>query len=462
MRVSPFLSASIARLRTTSYGTYLGFTPVSPRLPKRPRPSPSGRSCLSDTPTIMSQSSSQSGTTAVPQHLVSPFEKIHFYHGISDNPPELFYRSDLKTNPFNIIHKDGYHSELPVKTAQGVFDTALNPIWRSTVAPAIIALLKARSIRRSVLKVARFSTPDEDGKDVLGPIVIWIALHPNTTTPEACRDVSPDILNILETNGVHGAVVHWYEGSVEQLGGPPLLRVADNTDPTFYVSRALTAVLGLPLAAAEMEDKDSQGSLSFYFHEGKTKKGEPSDRVLGVSNKHVLRKDTNVDYELGHTGAPHAFVRVCGYRRFQAMVNETRALIVERVGDAEVLAEQIAELEAEPTPKDEDEAANDADALKKKRQELEGVNRDKIKLEKFLKDLNSNWRDYSRRTIGWVDWAPRIRIDVDKRAYTLDIATFVLDPAKFKKEFKGNFVHLSACFVSSLYLFRLMKISFRG
>jgi hypothetical protein len=63
---------------------------------------------------------------------------------------------------------------IPLKTAHGVFNTPLNAVWTTKVAPAIIALLKARHFSRSVLKVARFSSPDEDKKDVFGPIVRMI------------------------------------------------------------------------------------------------------------------------------------------------------------------------------------------------------------------------------------------------------------------------------------------------
>lgn len=402
-----------------------------------------------------------SDTTTVEPDLVAPFEKLHFYHGISYVPPELLYRSDLETNPF-VIPK-GRHSALPEKTVHGAFDATLTPIWRNTVAPGIVALLKEkeRGIRLSTLMAVRFSTPDEDGKAVFGPIVMWISVHPNTTTAISCRDASPDIIRLLEVHGVKGAVVHWYEGSVEQLSGPPMMRVADDTDATSYVRRALTAVLGLPLAAEEMEDDDSQGSLAFFFHEGEDKWGNPSERVFGVTTKHVARKVTNVDYELGRSGAAKAYIRVCSSRRFQAMVNETQALISKKVSAAKRLTEKIAKLEAKPTAEDADQAEDDAFALKRKKPELERVKEDNVRLERFLKDINANWSDALQRTIGWVDWAPKIRKDVDSRAYTLDIGTFELEKSKWKKEFKGNFVYLGAFFGLSLFLPCLMKIGFR-
>ena len=250
---------------------------------------------LSDASTLFSQITIASDATFAPSHLVSEYERTHYYHGISMDPPELLYRSDLDSNPFPVPAPGTRFFEIPPKTAEGVFGTQLNTVWH-IVAPMIIALFKKRGIKYSELKTARFSTLDEDGNKKLGPIVVWIATHPNTTTAENARDASPDILRILDQHKVEGAVIEWYEGTVEKLTGPALMRVADETNPTHHVRRPFTAVLGMPVATKEREAVDAQGSVSFFFHENKTKKGETSARVLGVSNKHVLRADTTVDY----------------------------------------------------------------------------------------------------------------------------------------------------------------------
>jgi hypothetical protein len=63
----------------------------------------------------------------------------------------------------------------------------------------------------------RFATHGENENYTLGPIVIWISTHPHTTTAENAHDISPDILTLLEANGVKGAVVEWYEGAIERL-----------------------------------------------------------------------------------------------------------------------------------------------------------------------------------------------------------------------------------------------------
>lgn len=136
---------------------------------------------------------------------------------------------------------------------------------------------------------ARFTTTfDETGEDgPLGPIVIWIATHPGTTSAQDAHDASPAILEILEAFKVMNAVVEWYEGVVEKLAGPALLRTTNDSNPTYYVRRTFTAALGMLIATKEREVDDAQGSVAFFFHENKTRSGDPSDRVLAVSNAHV-------------------------------------------------------------------------------------------------------------------------------------------------------------------------------
>ncbi|KAF9218701.1 hypothetical protein BS17DRAFT_719790, partial [Gyrodon lividus] len=402
---------------------------------------------LSDASTLCSQLSITSDATVVAPHLISKFEKVHYWHGISVDPPELLYRSDLKSNPF-LVHPPGTRwSEVPVKTTEGVFGTPLNTVWH-IVAPMIIALFKKRGIKHSALKTACVSTRDEDGKKTLGPIVVWISTHPHTTSTENACEASPDILHILEEHKVEGAVVEWYEGSVEKLSGPALMRVADETNPTHYVRRPFTAMLGMPIATKEREEADAQGSVSFFFHEKRDKNGEPSARVLAVSNKHVLREDTTVDYQFMGGGAPRQYVRVCGFRRFQRSTDETRALVTRNVAEAVRLAEEITRLEAKPKSKNEEQAEEDKDALEIKKGQLNKVNRNNVKLQAFFKEVNIQWHDIARRNIGFVDWAPSISIDVDDRHYTQDIGTVELNSQKFKDNFQGNVVNLGNKFTS--------------
>lgn len=362
-----------------------------------------------------------------------------YYHGISSDHPNLLYRSDLLEHPFPI--PKGRHPHLPTKTAYGVFNTPLNAVWDS-VAPQIRHLLKSWKIRYSAIKAARFITHGEDGKDTIGPIVIWISTHPTTTTAENAHDTSPDILTLLKANGVEGAVVEWYEGAVEKLTGPHLLRITNDTNPTHYLRRLLTAALGMPIATAEREAVDAQGGVALFFHENKDNRGAPSAKVFGVSNCHVLREDTTVDYEFKGAGAPRQHVRLAGFRRFQRGLDEIKACIGGCGIDADILAREIVELEAKPKSEDPEEVAEDETAMEAKREKLAKVKKDICVLETFYNEVNNQWSDIARRNIGHVHWAPKISVDIQGHSYTRDIGTFEVDMARFKAQFKGNVVDL--------------------
>ena len=377
--------------------------------------------------------------TSFSPYAISDWERSTYYYGISPGHPDLLYRSDLLENPFPI--PKGRHPNHPTKTVYGVFNTLPNAVW-DNVAPQIRQLLKIQKIRYSAIKTARFVTHGEDGKDTIGPIVIWISTHPTTTTAENAYNASPDVLALLEANGTKGAVVEWYEGGVERLSGSPLLRVTDDTNPTYHVRRFLTAALRMSIAPAEREAADAQGSVALFFHENKDERGAPSAKVFGVSNCHVLREHTTRDYEFKGAGAPSQRVRLAGFRRFQRGLDKIKRCVAGHGIDAEILAREIVRLEANPRSEDPEEAGEDKAAMVAKREKLDKVKKDIGVLESFYKDVINQWSDIARRNFGYVNWALKISVDVQGHSYTKDIATFEVDAVRFKAQFKGNVVDL--------------------
>ena len=176
-------------------------SPTSPTFPSSPT--------IGEADTLHLQlGNSSDALTVVAPDLISKFEMTFFYHGISGDPPPLLWRSDLETNPFPTPAPGTRFFTIPAKTAHGVFGTPLNDVWDDTVAPQILALMKAHGLKYSALKTARFSTV-EDGTESFGPIVVWIAVHPNTTNTVALRDATPDILHTLADAQITNVVVSW-------------------------------------------------------------------------------------------------------------------------------------------------------------------------------------------------------------------------------------------------------------
>lgn len=265
--------------------------PASPTSPTSPT--------ISEADTLYSQLSNDSqALTIVSPALISKFEMTYWYHGISGNPPKLMWRSDFESNPFPLPTLGARFFKIPQKTAHGVFDTPLNAVW-GTVAPQILASMKAHGLKYSALKTVRFSTVEDGKEETLGPVVVWIAVRPDTTSAEAVHDATPDILNILAESQIDNVTVEWYEGSVERLVGPPLMSVEDNTSPIFGLNHPFNTGLGIPIAR---QSDDAQGTLTLLFREMKASNGDASDRILALTNKHVASVDMTTPYELDVAG----------------------------------------------------------------------------------------------------------------------------------------------------------------
>ncbi|GBE86879.1 hypothetical protein SCP_1001220 [Sparassis crispa] len=357
-----------------------------------------------------------SDATVVSQYTPDEYERTSYYNGITGDGdhPELVYRSDFLTTPFP--KPVGRHAHIPVKSLRGVFDTPLNGVW-DTVGPKICDLIKARKINWSSVDPARFFTHGplgEEEKGSLGPVVIWVGVIPGSTSSYIAHEVSQEILTLLLKNGVEDAVVEWREAVLQRLAGPPLMRHVGSNNATHYVRRFLTALLGVPLATAlateGMEVEDAQGALTLWFHENKDKDGNSSDKVYGVGNCHVLRKDTTVEYE-HRGGAPKDHVRVCGMHRFQRGLDEIKKVIGDRGILADLWAREIVTLQAK-----ERQDAENAKEIRANRRNLEDENEAIADLEAFYDEVTKYWSDINLyRNIGY---------------------------AKVKDEFEGNVVDL--------------------
>ncbi|TRM56273.1 hypothetical protein BD626DRAFT_466674 [Schizophyllum amplum] len=291
-----------------------------------------------------------------------------------------------------------------------------------------------------------FSTADEDGKDVFDDhIVLWISVHPDTTKEISCRDANDEILAILAKHGIQDAAVHWFEGAIKFFCGfPPMMRVARDTDPTHWIRRALTAHLSVPIVAEAFTKFETPGTLGLFFREGKDRSGNESTRVMALTNKHLTSYDIKQDYEYsGRTGAPKQFIRNCGSRRFQQIVNEARALIANKLEDVKFFAEELAQMSAKLKLEDQALTVDEEEDLRRKREDLQRAKKDIVQLDEFLRLLNSTWSDDYQRIIGFLDWAPRVANDLDHRCYTRDLAVIALDEDKFKDNFRGNSIYLA-------------------
>lgn len=367
-------------------------------------------------------------STLTSEHAPDDFERVAYYNGITgdDKQPHLLYRSDYRTTPF--LKPTGRFAHLSVKTLRGVHDTALNPVW-DAVGPEICALLLKRGIDWSSINPARFFTRGEPGS--LGPVVVWIAVRPGSTSPDTAHVVSKDILAFLCAHGVEDAVVEWREAVLQRLAGPPLLRPTSSFNATHHVRRFLTPLLGVPLGADQRE-----GTLTLWFHESE----DPGSKVFGVSSRHVLRGESDTLYESDEAAESNA-VRVCSIRQFQRGLADIVSSITGAAIRADVDARELDRLVVKEDQDDETE-----DAIETTRNSLAAEKKNVKALEAFHAAVLRDWTDETRqRTIGHVTYAPPITVDDEgDERFTSDWAVFEADSEKIRHAFEGNVVDLGS------------------
>lgn len=385
---------------------------------------------------------SASDVIVVSEHGPDTYERTSYYNGITGEDgdhPELVYRSDFLTKPFP--KPVGRHAHIPVKSLHGVHDTSLNSVW-DTVGPQIRDLIDSRKIHWSSVDTARFFTygpTGEEAKGSLGPVVIWVGVFPSSTSADTAHDVSQEILALLLKNGVEGVVVEWREAVPQRLAGHPLMRHVGSANATYYVRRFLTALLGVPLATDKAEELDAEGTLTLWFHENKDNDGNPSNKVYGVSNCHVLRQHTTAEYE-HKGGAPKDYVRVSGMRRFQRGLDEIMKAIADHGILADIWAREIVKLQAK-----EGQDPENAKEIRRIRSRLDDANEAFIDLEAFFDEV-TKYCSTRFRNIGHVQYAPAITVDEEGGTlFTSDWAAFLAAAeVKVKHEFEGNVVDLGA------------------
>jgi len=382
----------------------------------------------------LSTPSVSSTATLVAPYLLPEYERISYYNGICDDGdhPELLYRSDYAKTSYPM--PTGTYFHLPVKLIHGVFNTPLNLVW-DTVGPEIRDLIKAHKIEWSAIDPCRFVTHADD-EETLDPVVIWVAVDFDSTSPQKAHEVSLEILALLRENGVEEAEVEWREASLSRLASPPLMPLGEVTDTTAHFRRHFTAALNMPLVTKERQEEDSQGSLTLYFYDGDTK------TVLGVSNCHVLLKDPECTYEFKGSGAPKQWVRVNGMRSFQKDLEDITANIATRRIIADFHARSITRF-GDKLKEKEDTA--DRKALVKVQSMLAEEQDAIAELNAFHSVLTKDWSDIENRSIGHLRYVKAVSVDVaGGTRYTEDWGAFELIERKVKDVFEGNVVDLGA------------------
>ncbi|KAF9054587.1 hypothetical protein BJ165DRAFT_1439979 [Panaeolus papilionaceus] len=387
-------------------------------------------------------------TSVTPQ--ISDYERCTYYTGLttSNGHPDLLYRTGSSKAPWT--QPTGNFEIQPTKSFSVVCGMPINKVWR-TVGPQINRIVKDTIKKEYTIDLTRFiitDTTEPQHKKTLGPVVIWIGVAPGSTSADTARNVSADIQSILKISDIVDVEVEWHEAVTQKLirsMGPNLLPVSHSLHTTVDHRRHLTATLGIPISTAEKEGRDQEGTMGFFFHEAVDLQGHPSEKVFGVSTRHVLRdkSETHHLYEFKGASAPRQYVQVAGFHRFQAGLDAIKKDISDRTIIASTIAKDSAQLttvNATDLDPEDNTLANDsktmADFLSTQNVAIQ-------ELEKFHCLLMSQWSDISQRNIGHVHYSPPISVVGEGlERFTEDWGTVELFSEKFKKHFAGNVIDL--------------------
>lgn len=171
---------------------------------------------------------------------------------------------------------------------------------------------------------------------------------------------------------------------------------APNINATVYARRHFTTALNVQLTT---DRQDAQESLILYFYDG------ASDTVLGVSNCHVLCKNTNTTYEF-EGDAPKRWVRVNRIRQFQQDLDNIRADIDARRVRTDIQSKTIAKLEVIETQTEQEEKE-----LRKIQRALIDEQESIIELEALYNEVKNSWEDIGNRNIGHLRYVKATSVD---------------------------------------------------
>jgi len=73
-------------------------------------------------------------------------------------------------------------------------------------------------------------------------------------------------------------------------------RGTDTTDATHHIHHILINLLTVHLTIEGLEKNNFQRIITLSFHLSKDDSGKPNDKAYGLTNCHVLREETTVNY----------------------------------------------------------------------------------------------------------------------------------------------------------------------
>lgn len=294
-------------------------------------------------------------------------------------------------------------------------------------------------VRFKKVRAGRAPDSKEEGRarePAVSPVTIWIGVSPKSTSTAAAHGAAQGILALLKNHQITDIDIDFRESSYRCKAGPQLLEPADESDPLADFISPLTPALSLCISTKARPN--IEGTMALYLAEG----GQ-SDRLLGLSCRHVLIKEAETETDTEHTHGPSGDdVILLGDGALTKLTSSISEKIQQHPKVVEHLEKRIKWLmEREGGPDANDVEKAKGPRIKTQASLNEEKNTQKA-LQALLDQVNRDWNELDNRILGPILCSPTIGFCVGEHQFTEDWAIFEVNRAKLGKSFQGNKIDL--------------------
>ncbi|TFY55345.1 hypothetical protein EVG20_g9354 [Dentipellis fragilis] len=366
------------------------------------------------------------------RHAVSKAEADSFYTGLPSKPT-LIYRTGADKKRVPPI---GPEVQSKTKEPRPVLSHAISKVWNDDLAWKVVEILDAHQIPFTSIDPVRFTAFD-DFEDEVGPVVIWVGVHPGSgLVASTAHDASLVILTLLKEYEITDVHIHFRESNYIRDVGAPLYAPVSFLNPLADVLAPQTSAVGVGIST--MAQPYAEGTLALFLAAG----GDNQD-ILGLSCRHVLISATeaNIDYIWPPNALPKDVLHL-GRKAHDSVVHSIKLTIARYRIAAEGYREQIEDCK-------EKEKDINADAAETARAYWVEYERLLARAEKAMFDLSEllhrvilDRKDRGSRTIGSIVRSPAVRLGVGQQRFTEDWGLVKINSSRLGDGFKGNFMDL--------------------
>ncbi|KAF8992692.1 hypothetical protein BDQ17DRAFT_1332153 [Cyathus striatus] len=367
-----------------------------------------------------------------------------FYYGLPSKPISVFRTGAPWQKP------TGFEAYLVPKVIRPVFDDGLAAIWEE-MGTQIYNYLDAVDVNWTTIDVVRFAEPVKYStvRETVGPVVLWIGVHPGSLPPELAQEAVCACQNILQSFDIDGVEIAFRE-SLFRRYSRKLLDYIPSDNPISSFCGPLTAALGLPIASVQYTGSEGTGGI--YLSAG--------NDIYLLTARHVVLPPEEVDNILydQKQSSQDVQVRLPSPAAFDSMVQSISDKINTLNRMKTKYEKQLIELQR-------NEIGN-TDSAEKKRAKIESNLKEEETtietLEDFQSDVINDWSQGKDFIIGRVVYAPPINANEGPKRNSEDWALIELDRSKINwTKFRGNVIDLGTemtmdKFLSLMYPYKSM------